>query len=143
MEDREAMDTTMDSAETQGRLVDNDVTSEDCHWAAYQHLAGFLGIVLFEGVGTMGAILLTAVLWMIKKDVSPYLDDHGREALNFQVTLALYRMIALVPLMFILGPAGLILVNLFGAVAMIMMALRGSRGEFVRYPMTIRVFNDA
>lgn len=142
MEDREAMDTTMDSAETRNRLVDHEVTSEDCHWAAFLHLAGFVGIVL-DGVGTMAAILLTAVLWIMKKDVSPYLNDHGREALNFQVTLAAYRLIALVPLVFILGPAGLILVNLFGAVAMIMMALRGSRGEFVRYPMTIRVFNEA
>ena len=85
------------------------------------------------------------VLWLVKKDSSRFVDHHGKEALNFQLTFLLVSVclggaaivlmfvfigILLIPVLMILGVLALI--------AEIMATLAASRGEWHRYPCTIR-----
>lgn len=86
------------------------------------------------------------VLWLVKKDSSPFVDLHGREALNFQLTLLLVSVCAtaLVFTLFLAFFVGILLLPaLFlisvGAIVLeIMAALAAQRGDCYHYPCSIR-----
>ncbi len=87
------------------------------------------------------------VIWLVKKDSSRFVDHHGRESLNFQLTVLLASIclgaLAFV-LMFIF--VGILLIPVIMAigvlalVAEIMACLAANRGEWHRLPCTIRFF---
>jgi uncharacterized protein len=86
------------------------------------------------------------VLWLWRRKRSVCLDDHGREALNFQITLLFYAGV-----LGILGPVtcgtawyvGLPPLYVFAIVAMILACRSARRGMPHRYPMTVRLIRPA
>jgi len=59
-------------------------------WGLFCHLAAF-GFFVFPAFGN---ILGPLVIWLIKKDESPYVDQQGKESLNFQISFTIYAFIA-------------------------------------------------
>lgn len=120
----------------QDRLVDHDATDSERQYAMWIHLS-LLGTIVAPFV----ILIVPLVMWLIRKEDSPYLDDHGREALNFQISLYAY-MLALVPVVAVLtcGVGAVLIpgVYVLGIVGMVRAAKAANRGEFYRYPMTIR-----
>jgi uncharacterized Tic20 family protein len=88
-------------------------------WGMLCHLSG---LAIFVGV-PFGNIVVPLILWLIKKDESSYVNYHGKEALNFQITVILCWLVC-VPLMFVLIGIPLAIVITFA--------------EYYRYPLTIR-----
>jgi uncharacterized Tic20 family protein len=105
------------------------------NWATLCHLGG-LGIYLIPGIGH---ILGPLVIWLLKKDQYPFVDDQGKEALNFQISMTLYLLVSGISILacvgFVLFPA----VLLADLVLMIIAATKTSKGEAYRYPLTIRL----
>jgi uncharacterized Tic20 family protein len=126
------MDAAMHMNEKQ-RWVDDGATPDERMWATWIHLS-LLAHTFLSGF----AIILTIVLWMMKKDESPFIADHGREAVNFQISLAIYTVIATVFAIVLIGIPFLFLIPVLGLVGLIMGAVAANRGELFRYPMTIR-----
>jgi len=104
-------------------------------WAMLCHLGGF-GVYV---VPTIGHLLAPLILWLIKKDESPFVDDQGKESLNFQISLTIYAVIAalLIPL-FGLGVVLLIALGIFDVIIIIIAAVKANDGERYRYPLCIR-----
>jgi hypothetical protein len=103
-------------------------SKDDCTMAMLAHL---LGIV----TGFLGAL----IIWLIKKDQSAFVDDQGKEALNFQITMFI-AWIACSALSLIL--IGLLLVPVLliaNLVLCIMGGLAANKGEKYRYPVAIRL----
>ena len=102
-----------------------------CHLAA---LAGFIGI-------PFGNIIGPLVVWLIKKDESPYVDAQGKASLNFQISMTIYKIVAallvLVIIGFVLLPA-LIILNI---VCIIIASVKTSNGEEFNYPLAISFFH--
>lgn len=106
------------------------------------HLAGLLG--LFFPVA--GNICGPLVVWIIKKDQSPLVDRHGKEALNFQLSYALWMLIAtaiglplcLIVIGIVLLPAALLILYILLIVFPILAGIRANEGGWYRYPMTVR-----
>jgi uncharacterized protein len=123
----------------QGRAYDPDATSDERTYALFLHLSLLAHIVL-----TGFAILIPIIMWNIKKHESPFLDDHGREAINFQISLFLWTIITgiiVIPLALLtcgVGAIILVVPTVLGIVGMIQAAIAANRGEFYRYPMTFR-----
>lgn len=126
-----------------GRAYDPDVTDDERTYALMIHLSLLAHVVL-----TLIAIVIPIVMWQAKKNQSPFLDDHGREAVNFQISLiiwsiALPLIAALVGVitcgvgLVLLIPAAL-LPYIVGVIGMIQASMAANRGEFYRYPMTFR-----
>jgi uncharacterized Tic20 family protein len=86
-----------------------------------------------------GNILGPLVVWLIKRHDSPYIDYHGKEALNFQISLTLYLIASAVLIIVLVGILLIIVVGVAGIVLTIIAAVRASEGEEYRYPMTIRL----
>ena len=81
------------------------------------------------------AILMPIVLWLLRKSESPFVDDHGRESVNAVLSFLLYNVLAIITLV------GVILLPVLYIVAIVSLvrgAVAASRGDFFRYPMTIR-----
>ncbi len=97
-----------------------------------------LVLALAPGVGHILAIGATLVLWLMKRDQSSFVDDHGREVLNFQISFLIYGLLC-VPLMFILvGFPMIIVLYIVSVIALIRGAGAAQRGELFRYPMCLR-----
>ncbi|RMH28957.1 MAG: DUF4870 domain-containing protein [Planctomycetota bacterium] len=82
---------------------------------------------------------MVGVMWAVRRKDSPFLDDHGREAMNFQISIMVYFAlgIALSPI----GIGAVILavgIPILRLVGCIRGAVAAHRGEFYRYPMCFR-----
>ena len=103
-------------------------------WCAFIHASALLGVFLHFP----GHLLAPLILWLIKRDESPELDAHGKEAVNFQISMLIYNAVAAVFCLVLIGFFFLAVLWVLNAVFVIIAAIKASDGEFYRYPMTIR-----
>lgn len=114
--------------------VDPHADSGERTYAAFNHYIGLISLLDHTVLGLIGTI----VMWAIKRKESPFLDDHGREAINFQLSLMLYFFVGVI----VTFGAGVLimlpLVAILRLVFCIKAGLAANRGEYYRYPVTIR-----
>ena len=105
-------------------------------WAMAAHLAALTGY-LGNGIGWIVGPL---VVWLIKRDTMPLVDDQGKEALNFNISIFIY-ILCCVPLilLFGLGILLMILIGIFQLIFTIVAAVKAYEGEAYRYPLTLRL----
>lgn len=120
-----------------GRAFDPDTTADERSYAMFMHLTLLLNLT---GVGGPISFIAVLIMWLIKKDESPFLDDHGREAVNFQISLFVWGVIFFIAIFFTCGASALLIlaIPVLGAVGMVLAAISANKGEFYRYPMTMR-----
>lgn len=124
-----------------GRAFDPDVKAEERSFALWMHLSLLAHIIL-----SVVAIVIPIIMWQVKKDQSPFLDDHGREAVNFQISLLIWSVVftlVAIPVGILTCGIGIVIAlvpYVIGIVGMIQASSAANRGEFYRYPMTIRFF---
>jgi uncharacterized Tic20 family protein len=122
-----------------GRAYDPDASADERSYALFMHLALLAHVAL-----SLIAIVIPIIMWQMKKDESPFLDDHGREAVNFQISLIIWSVgftILAVPVGILTCGVGFVLAfvpYVLGIVGMIQASTAANRGEFYRYPMTMR-----
>lgn len=91
--------------------------------------------------GVFVPVVPALIMWLVKRHDSPFIDDHGREVVNFQISLVLYGIIATI---FTVATAGVgvvvswPLVYILGLVGLIMGAVAAGHGRYFRYPACIR-----
>ena len=109
-------------------------------------LAHLLGLVGYLGI-PFCHLLGPFILWHTQKEKSPFIDFHGKESLNFQITVFL-AMLCLMGVTFVLMflVVGIFLIpviivaSILAMVAEIMACVAASRGEWHRYPCCLRLF---
>lgn len=121
-------------------------SAEERQWALFAHLSALVGGIITSGwAGSIGCFIGPLIIWLVKKDTMPFVNDQGKEALNFNITvgivfLALFLLsvitlgiglIITLPLMVIIGIAWLVLT--------IIAAIKANNGEAYRYPFAIRL----
>ncbi|MFQ5866169.1 MAG: DUF4870 domain-containing protein [bacterium] len=99
-----------------------------CHLAA---LSCWVGIPFGNIVGPL-------VIWLIKKDELPVVDEQGKESLNFQISLTIYIIIAGIMSIFLIGIPILIGLVIAQIALVIVAAVKVSNGEPYSYPFTIK-----
>jgi uncharacterized protein len=114
----------------EGRLRVEGLSETERNFAVATHLST-LGLLGFVAVGPL-AIAVPLVLWLIRKDQSAFNDDHGREAVNFSISYLIWGFITVWT---VIIP---IVLTIVGVINLIRASLAASRGEYFRYPMTIR-----
>ena len=99
-------------------------------WASFCHLSG----IVFGFLGPL-------VLWLIKKEEYPLVNDQGKEALNFQVNVLVYLVISVVSIPFCVGFVLLPAVVIYAVVMAILATMKANQGICYRYPLTIRLIH--
>ena len=105
-------------------------------WAMACHLVGLCGLLIPNLI--MG-LIGTLVLWLIKREDGSFIDDQGKEALNFQISLMIYMFACLVLSVVVIGFFLLLPLGIFGFVCIIIAAVKSSEGTAFRYPACIRL----
>ncbi|MGD2279021.1 MAG: DUF4870 domain-containing protein [Candidatus Omnitrophota bacterium] len=102
--------------------------------AMFCHLGVFCGFII-----PLGNFLAPLVIWLIKKDEFPLVDDQGKESLNFQISIFLYSVVAGLLVFFFIGIPLLVVIALFSIIQVIKASISANKGEKYRYPLCIRL----
>lgn len=97
------------------------------------HLLALSGCII-----PLGNILGPLVMWLIKKDQSPFVNAQGKESLNFQISLLIYAIVSGILMLIFIGFLLAIAVGIFGLVMIIIASIKAYEGVDYRYPLTIR-----
>ncbi len=108
---------------------------EENTWAMLCHLASLAGFIL-PGIGS---ILGPLVVWLVKKDTMPLVDDQGKEALNFQITVMLAAIVCIPLFLVCVGVFLLSIVGILDLVFTVIAAIEASKGRAYRYPFALRL----
>lgn len=98
------------------------------------HLAAFLGFVF-----PFGSVVGPLILWQMKKEVDPFIDDQGKEALNFQITVAIAWIACIVLAFAVIGCFLMFALAIATVVLTIIGSIKANKGIAYRYPLTWRV----
>lgn len=122
--------------------IDRDLPGQETRkWAMLCHMGGLASLVPFPTAN----IILPLIIWLTKRNTDPYIDEQGREAVNFQISMFLYW--ALVTAMVVLLKYILIgylliwlpfLVIIAQVGGTIIGVIRAHDGENFRYPLILR-----
>ena len=120
----------------------NEELSQDARkWAMFCHLAGLAGLIPVAPV--FGSVIAPLIIWQIKKNEFEFVDEQGKEALNFQISMSLYTVIGIVACLITCIGAVLIpflagALCIIDLVFLLIAAVKANNGEHYRYPISIR-----
>ena len=103
-------------------------------WGMLCHLSA-LAVFIFP----LGNIFGPLIIWLVKKDESPFVDDQGKESLNFQITFTIYCIFAAILTVIFIGIILLIALGIAFLILIIIASVKANEGEKFRYPFTIRL----
>src|SRR5690606_25450713 len=82
----------------------NGISAEERQWAMFAHLSALLGGLVTAGWAfSIGCFLGPLIIWLMKRETMPFVDDQAKEALNSNITLCASMLILLLPGIFTLG----------------------------------------
>ncbi len=120
--------------ETSVEMSETVLTQDDKTMGMLCHLAALAGFII-----PFGAIIGPLIIWLMKKDQSPFIDAHGKESLNFQITMAIGFLISLVLMLVVIGFLLIFALAIFSLVMIIVAAVKANEGEIYRYPINLRL----
>ena len=121
-------------------------SAEERQWAMFAHLSALLGGLVTSGwAGNIGFFIGPLVIWLMKKDTMPFVNDQAKEALNFAITISIAFLVLMiltvmtffvgavltVPLMLVIGVTALVFI--------IIAAMKANEGIAYRYPFALRL----
>lgn len=116
------------------QLPNSMPSAEARHWALLCHYSAFAWFI----APMIGNVIGPLIVWQLKKDLDPFVDDQGREALNFQITFSLLLALCSVLAWLLIGFPLMALVSITALVLTIIAGLKANEGQRYRYPWTWR-----
>lgn len=104
-------------------------------WAMIAHFSAFATFVL----PSFGQIIGPLVVWLVKRDSSPFVADQAKEALNFQITATIAFIVAGILVFLLVGIPLLIVLGIAWLVLTVVAGVRANEGVRYRYPFTLRL----
>jgi uncharacterized protein len=115
-------------------------------YAMAMHLSQYAVYVI-----PLPGVIIPIAMWLYGRASDEFVNEHGRDLMNFLISYIIYVFIAfvlcfvafgfgLLTLLVLLGWTLLTLLVLLGLIAPIFGAIAASKGESYRYPMTLKFF---
>ena len=98
------------------------------------HLLAFAGFII-----PFGSIIGPLVMWLLKREDHPFVDDQGKEALNFNISMMIYFIVAAILAIIVIGIPVMIGLVIFWLVITIIAAIQANSGTAYRYPLNLRL----
>ncbi len=105
------------------------------NWAMLCHLTA---LTAYIGI-PFGHIIGPLVVWLLKREDDPLIEDQGKESLNFQISVTLYVLVTVALMFVIIGFPLFFAVTLFHFIMTVVAAVKASEGTAYRYPLTLRL----
>jgi len=104
-------------------------------WCVLAHATALVGFL----VPLAGHIVGPLIIWLAKRADSTEIDAHGKESLNFQLSMLIYNLIAAVLCLVLIGFFILVILHILNIVLVIIASIQASEGKLYRYPLAIRL----
>ncbi|HLN32318.1 MAG TPA: DUF4870 domain-containing protein [Gemmataceae bacterium] len=110
------------------------LTNEERTWGMLCHLSPLLAYFA-AGLTFIGPL----VCWLIKKDTSKFVDANGKEALNFQINILVYKIICIALMCIVVGFVLLGVVIVYNIICCVIAGIQANSGRSFRYPFIFRL----
>ena len=107
--------------------------SDERMWAMLTHLSSLTGIFTL-----IGSLVGPLIIWQIQKEKSAFVDFHGKEAVNFNITIAIATAVSFLLFFVVIGVFLIWVVGLVWLIFTIIAAIKANNGERYQYPLTFR-----
>ena len=112
--------------------------SQDKKWAVVAHLGGLVPVLFLS-------LIIPLLIWLLKGHESAFVEKQAKEALNFQISLTIYGVVAVCIAFTIIGiPLTILAFIIFGFTNLICSlkgAIRTSQRITYTYPMNLRLIH--
>jgi len=109
-------------------IIETSPSKDECNLAMLAHLLGIFS-------SFVGAL----VLWLVKREDDGFAAQEAREALNFQITIAIAMMAAFMLKFVLIGFLLFPLLLLANFIFCLLAAVSAAKGKAYRYPLTLRL----
>ena len=106
-------------------------------WCVLAHATALVGFL----VPVAGHLVGPLIVWLAKRHDSPEIDTHGKESMNFQISMLIWNVIAAILCLVLIGIPILILLHLLNIIFVIVASIQASEGKLYRYPLAIRLIS--
>jgi uncharacterized Tic20 family protein len=106
-------------------------------WCVLAHATALVGFF----VPVAGHIVGPLIIWLAKRQDSPEIDAHGKESMNFQISMLIWNAIAAILIIVLIGIPILILLHILNIIFVIVASIQASEGKLYRYPLALRLIN--
>ncbi len=128
----------MENEEKQNVIQPADNRMDDHQAHTFGMLCHLSALVMYLGI-PFGNVLGPLIFWLVKKDDHPFIDDQGKESLNFQITMTLAMIASGILCAILIGLPMLFVILIANFVMPLIGAVQASKGETYRYPFVIRL----
>ena len=120
--------------EEQPEQIESQPTKDERTWAMLSH---FSALCMF--IFPFGNILAPLIIWLIKKDEMPFVEDQAKEVMNFQISMTIYFIGSIILIIVLIGIPILIVLGIFNIIITIIAGIRANDGKSYRYPVNLRL----
>lgn len=117
-------------SDMQGEVIDNNTQPTDDE--------KLMAMLIFL-IGIFTHVIGPIIIWLIKRDDSPYVDYYGKEYLNFLISFTIYGFVAGILILAVIGVILLPAVGITAFVFIIMGAVKAYSGEKWKVPLIFRL----
>ena len=121
-------------SEEQPQQKENQPTKDEKTWAMLCHFSSFSGLIF-----PFGNFLAPLIIWLIKKEEMPFVEDQGKEVLNFQISMTIYLLISGMLCIILIGIPIIIRLVIFCFIIAIIVAISENDGKSYRYSINLRL----
>jgi len=117
------------------QIIESQPTKDERTWGMLCHFSAFLIFLPFP----FSNILAPLIIWLIKKEEMPFVEDQGKEVVNFQITMTIYIIISAIFCIILVGIPFLIGFIIFNFIFTIIAGISANDGKTYRYPINLRL----
>ena len=122
----------MEEKQPPKQLLNEEHSKDERTWGMFLHLSMLASFVI-----PLLGLLAPIVIWQMKKDQLPVIDEHGKNAVNWLISAAIYFGVGFVLWLLLIGIPIVIAVMICSIVFPIMAGIKANNGEVWKYPLTI------
>ena len=108
---------------------------ETNQWAMYLHFSMLAGYLI-----PLAGLIAPIVIWQVKKDELPGIDEHGKNAVNWIISHLIYGFVFVILCIVLIGIPLLIALGVCSIAFPIVAGIKANSGEIWRYPLAIQFF---
>lgn len=106
------------------------------NWGMFLHFSVFASYVV-----PLAGLVVPILIWQLKKEEYPSIDAHGKNVMNFLISMLIYSFAAVLLTFVLIGIPALIVLAIAGVVMPIIAGIKANQGEIWKYPYTLTIFS--
>jgi len=114
--------------------LDHSNQNREKTWALVCHLSA---LIMLTGI-PFSNLLGPLIVWLIKKNEMPLVQEEGKKALNFQLSMTIYTLVAFLLCFVYIGFLLIFPIIVANIIFVIIASVKTSNGENYQYPFTFQ-----